>query len=162
VKEGPINADSNQKGRRANSAPPSPDVSDANSKSHYSFHSKRNRGRTETVTKNDYYEKKEEKKGGKRKNSEDFVVKDIQGPHTSCLKGEKTKPFFSFKAQRERSQPSMVYKPKKDGKSAGGSRGKKDKSPRGKLSTYPLVTLSDPNNSLVLEGNGSGEDPKSF
>lgn len=37
-----------------------------------------------------------------------------------------------------------------------------DKSLRGKLSTHPLVTLSDPNISPVLEGKGSGEDPKTF
>jgi hypothetical protein len=123
--EGPINADSNQKGMRANSMPPSPDVPDANSKSHYSFHSNQNCGRKETVTKDDYYGKKgREKKGGKRKNLEDSVVKDMQGPQSNCLKGVKTRPLFSFKAQGERSQPSMVYKPKQDGKSAEGSRGK--------------------------------------
>jgi hypothetical protein len=163
AREGTINADSNPKGRRANSAPPSPNVSDANSKSHYSFHSRQNQGRKETVMMYDRYGNKErERKGGKRNNMEDFGEKDMLRPQSSCLKGGKTKALFSFKAQGDKSQASMAYKPKKEGKSARGSRGKKSTSPCGNLSTYPSEyngPRQDPNSLQQRHGKASESKP---
>jgi hypothetical protein len=154
--EVPIIAASNPKGKGTTLVPSSPDVSDANSRSYHSFHSREERGRKMNVTEGDGYGKKERMQvGGKRKNLEASGLIKAQDSKASCLNERFVKP-FSFKAQLDRSKPSLVYRPKLEGHQVGGIRGKQNKlSPRGEITSLPQASCS------VLEAPRTGECTKS-